>query len=216
MSCRFDGAQVARVSSSYHWPSRTSRQRDLLTEDDASRGPAVAAVHASPTHKFSKESQNSITLLAGLGVQADAHCGATVQHRYAMRRDPTKPNLRQVHLLQSELLIELGEMGFRVGPGDLGENVTTRGLDILGLPVDTLLRLGSAAIIQLTGLRQPCVYIERFQTGLLAAVQERSPDGGQHRRAGVMGVVLQSGVVRPGDAIEVELPEGRHVALKPV
>lgn len=176
----------------------------------------VVAVHASQKHTFSKVPQNFIALLAGLGVQGDAHCGATVQHRYAMRRDPTKPNLRQVHLLQSELFTELADKGFCVGPGDLGENVTTRGLDILGLPASTLLRIGPEAVIQLTGLRNPCFYIEKFQKGLLAAVHARSPSGGHIRKTGVMGTVLRSGLIKPGDAIEVELPSGKRMAMKPV
>ena len=192
------------------------RQNDLLAADDALRGPLVLAVHASATHKFSKAAQSSITLLEGLGVEGDAHCGKTVQHRYAKRRDPTKPNLRQVHLLQSELFDELRDKDFDVRAGDLGENITTRGLDILALPRKTRLHIGAQTVLALTGLRNPCVYIERFHKGLLAAVKERSPEGGYLRKTGVMAIVVHGGRVRPGDAIAVELPQGRHWPLKPV
>jgi len=171
----------------------------------------VTAVAASPGHTFSKPTVPSITLLAGLGVAGDAHNGATVKHRSRVRRDPTQPNLRQVHLIHVELHDELRAAGFEVGPGDLGENVTTRGVDLLALPAGTLLRLGDEAVVEVTGLRNPCVQLDAFQTGLTAAVLDRDEQGELVRKAGVMSVVRAGGDVRPGDAIAIELPIGpRH------
>ena len=168
----------------------------------------VTAVAASPGHTFSKPTAPSITLLAGLGVAGDAHNGATVKHRSRVRRDPTQPNLRQVHLIHAELHDELRAAGFDVGAGDLGENVTTRGVDLLALPAGTLLRLGAEAVVEVTGLRNPCVQLDAFRAGLTAAVLDRDEQGELVRKAGVMSVVRAGGDVRPGDAIAVELPTG--------
>jgi MOSC domain-containing protein YiiM len=219
-----DGAQqgigrqgVQGVTTSRSVPERSLwRQNDLLAADDALRGPRVLAVHASATYKFSKAAHASITLLEGMGVEGDAHCGKTVQHRYAKRRDPTKSNLQQVPLLQSELFDELRDKNLVVRAGDLGENITTRGLDILALPRKTRLPISAQTVLTLTGLRNPFLYIDRFQKGLLAAVRERAPEGGYLRKTGVMAIVVQGGIARPGYAIAVELPQGRHWSLKPV
>jgi MOSC domain-containing protein YiiM len=178
--------------------------------------PRVVAVHASPLHKFSKQPAQRIHLLAGLGVEGDAHCGVTVKHRSRVAKDPTQPNLRQVHLMHAELFDELAAQGFDVAPGELGENITTRGLAVLDLPVGTELRLGAAAVVRITGLRNPCVQIDRFSKGLMAAVLDRTPDGALMRKAGVMGVVLRGGYVAPGDAIEVMMPAGEPRRLEPV
>lgn len=166
-------------------------------------------MHMSADHHFSKEPVPVVRLLAGLGVAGDAHAGTTVQHRSRVRRDPSAPNLRQVHLLHGELLDELD-----VEPGRLGENVTTRGLDLLSLSTGAVLRLGDDAVVQVTGLRNPCVQIEEFRPGLLGRVVRRE-NGLVVRRAGVMAVVLVDGDVRPGDPIVVTHPE-QHVALEPV
>lgn len=176
----------------------------------------VTAVSLSRGHHFSKPNALSIRLLAGLGVDGDAHAGVTVKHRSRVRRDPTQPNLRQVHLVHSELFDELRTKGFTVVPGDIGENVTTRGIDLLALPTGTKLRLGETATVEITGLRNPCVQLDTFQKGLMAATLDKDPDGNLLRKAGVMGVVLAGGEVRPGDAIVVELPEGPHRPLQPV
>jgi len=176
----------------------------------------VTAVAASPGHTFSKPTQPSITLLAGLGVAGDAHRGETVKHRSRVRRDPTQPNLRQVHLIHAELHDELLAAGFDVAPGDLGENVTTRGVDLLALPAGTLLRLGDEAVVEVTGLRNPCVQLDAFQAGLTAAVLDRDERGEPVRKAGVMSVVRAGGDVVPGDTIGVELPAGPHRALEVV
>jgi MOSC domain-containing protein YiiM len=173
----------------------------------------VLAVAASPAHEFSKQTRPAIRLLQGLGVEGDAHLGRTVQHRSRVRRDPTAPNLRQVHLVQSELLDELRAAGHEVPAGALGENVTTAGVDLLGLPVDTLLRLGDAAEVVVTGLRNPCRQIDDFQPGLLERVLGRDPDGSVRLRAGVMGVVRRGGEVRPGDVVTVLHPPGPHRPL---
>lgn len=176
----------------------------------------VLAVHRSGAHSFSKFGEEAITLVEGLGVEGDAHAGTTVRHRSHAARHPSAPNLRQVHLLHAELFDELVDRGFAVFPGDLGENVTTRGLDLLALPTGTRLRLGDAAELELTGLRNPCSQIDRFQPGLTAAVLDRDASGGIVRKAGVMAVVRRGGRVRPGDTIVVHLPQGPHNSLVPV
>jgi MOSC domain-containing protein YiiM len=176
----------------------------------------VLAVALRRGHHFSKTPCLSIRLLAGLGVDGDAHCGVTVKHRHQARKDPTRPNLRQVHLIQGELFDELRAKGFAVAPGELGENVTTSGIDLLALPVGTRLILGDGARVEITGLRQPCVLIDRFQQGLMAATLDRDANGGLIRKAGVMAIVLASGEVRPGDPIGIEWPAEPHRPLQPV
>ncbi len=177
---------------------------------------SVAAVSRSATHSLGKVSEGSIRLLAGLGIQGDAHAGETVKHRSRVARDPNQPNLRQVHLIHAELHGELRTAGFDVTAGQMGENVTTRGLDPLALPTGTQLRLGETAVVEVTGLRNPCAQLDRVQTGLMAAVLDRDADGALIRKAGIMAIVLASGDVRPGDPIEVDLPPAPHVALHPV
>ncbi|KQW22460.1 molybdenum cofactor biosysynthesis protein [Afipia sp. Root123D2] len=176
----------------------------------------VTAVSLRKGHHFSKTNSLSIRLLKGLGVDGDAHMGETVKHRSRVARDPTQPNLRQVHLLHEELFDELQAKDFIVRPGEMGENVTTRGVDLLGLPTGTRLSLGDAAVVEITGLRNPCVQIDRFQRGLMAATLDRDADGHLIRKAGIMSVVLTEGDVRPGDAIKIELPAEPHRPLQPV
>ena len=178
--------------------------------------PVVNSVSASPRHRFSKQPHDVIELEQGTGVVGDSHQGTTVQHLSRKRRTPNAPNLRQVHLIQAELLEELRSAGFTVAPGDLGENVLTRGLDLLALPVGTRLRLGAQTVLELTGLRNPCLQLDRFEQGLTAAVLDRDAEGNVIRKAGVMAVVLVGGTVRPGDVIEVELPPGAPRPLEPV
>jgi MOSC domain-containing protein YiiM len=178
--------------------------------------PRVVSVAVSATHAFSKPPVDAIELVAGYGVRGDAHAGGTVRHRYLVRKDPTAPNLRQVHLVHRELFDELAAMGFSIAPGDIGENVLTAGVDLLRLPAGTRLRLGGAAVVELTGLRSPCRQLDDFQPGLMAAVLDRGPDGSLVRKSGVMSVVVVGGVVQPGDAIAIELPTGPHRALGPV
>lgn len=173
----------------------------------------VVAVSSSPKHTFSKPNLASITLIAGVGVEGDAHSGELVKHRYLARRDSTQPNLRQVHLIHQELFAPLREQGHRVAAGQLGENITTAGIDLLSLPTGTVLRIGSEATVELTGLRNPCVQIDEFQAGLMKLLRYRDNDGGIVRTGGVMAVVLVGGVVRPGDAITVELPSEPHHPL---
>ena len=176
----------------------------------------VTAVNASGTHSFSKVNQEGIRLLEGLGVEGDAHCGATVKHRSRVAVNPDQPNLRQVHLIHGELHDELAAAGFSVRAGDMGENVTTRGIDLLGLPVGARLHLGDTAVVEITGLRNPCPQLDAFQPGLLAAVLGRDDQGNLIRKAGVMGVVLTGGPVRPGDPIRVALPPPPHARLERV
>jgi MOSC domain-containing protein YiiM len=178
--------------------------------------PVVTAVSRSPRHKFSKQNELWIRLVAGIGVEGDAHAGETVQHRSRKRWTPHLPNLRQVHLIHAELHDELRVAGFDVAPGDIGENVTTRGIDLLALPTGTRLHLGDAAVVEVTGLRNPCVQLDRFQEGLTAATLERDENGELVRKAGIMGIVLTGGDVRAGDPIRVELPPPPHQPLKPV
>lgn len=170
----------------------------------------VTAVSRSDSHSFSKTNCESITLIAGMGVEGDAHLGATVKHRSRVKIDPAQPNLRQVHLIHQELLEALRAGGFRVDPGTMGENITTHGIDLLGLPRDTLLRIGPDAVVQITGLRNPCKQLDRYQKGLMGAVLERSNRGTLIRKAGVMGIVVSGGNIRTGDAIRATLPDDRH------
>ncbi|WP_020121112.1 MOSC domain-containing protein [Streptomyces canus] len=176
-------------------------------------GGKITAVSSNGTYSFTKPNRESITLLAGFGVEGDVHGGATVKHRFRMRKDPSQPNLRQVHLMHEELFDEVRRAGFEVAAGELGENVTTRGVDLLGLPTGTLLHLGGEAVVEVTGLRNPCAQIDRFQKGLMKQVVGRSEDGRALFRSGIMSVVVRGGVVRAGDAVGVELPEGPHQPL---
>jgi MOSC domain-containing protein YiiM len=173
----------------------------------------VVAVSQCASHRFSKPNQLWIKLLAGLGVEGDAHSGRTVKHRSRVARDPSQPNLRQVHLLHAELLSELQARGFPISAGQIGENILTEGVDLLGSGTGTRLHLGADAIVEITGLRNPCVQLDRFQKGLMAAVLDRDGNGALVRKAGVMGIVLASGAVWPGDPIRVELPEGPYRPL---
>lgn len=175
--------------------------------------PNIIAVHRSKSHSFSKATVREIVLVAGLGVAGDAHNGARVRHRSRVRFDPTKPNLRQVHLLQSELHDELRGEGHVVAAGDLGENVTTCGVDLLGLPTGTVLKLGADALVAVTGLRNPCTQIEAFQKGLLSRVAFKDSSGAVIRRAGIMAVVILGGVVRAGDRIAIATPPGDPIPL---
>jgi MOSC domain-containing protein YiiM len=176
----------------------------------------VEAVHRSSSHTLTKPRQSRIRLVAGLGVEGDAHMGATVKHRSRVGRDPKQPNLRQVHLLHAELLDELRAAGFAVKPGELGENITTRGVDLLQLPRGVRLYLGAEAVVEITGLRNPCAQLDRLQPGLMAAVLGRDAQGRLVRKAGIMGVVVSSGEVRPADSIRVELPAKPYQPLAPV
>jgi MOSC domain-containing protein YiiM len=176
----------------------------------------VEAVHRSAAHTLTKAEQPSITLLAGLGVEGDAHMGATVKHRSRVARDPTQPNLRQVHLIHGELLDELCTGGFSVKAGEMGENITTRGVDLLRLPPGSRLYLGADAIVEITGLRNPCRQLDGLQSGLMSAVLDKDAEGRLIRKAGVMGIVLRGGVVRPRDPIRVEEPADPRRPLSPV
>jgi MOSC domain-containing protein YiiM len=176
----------------------------------------VVAVCKSPIHSFSKPKQESIKLITGLGVEGDAHLGEKVQHRSRVAKDPSQPNLRQVHLIHAELHDELRERGFDVSAGQMGENITTRGVDLLGLPTGTRLHIGKSAVAEVTGLRNPCYQLDDFQQGLMKAVLDKDEQGNLIRKAGVMGIVLQDGEVRVNDGIRVELPPEPHEALKPV
>jgi hypothetical protein len=187
----------------------------LSMPDDSMNG-TVIAVSRSSGHTFSKTTESRIRLLTGLGVEGDAHMGVTVKHRSRVAQDPTTPNLRQVHLIHAELHDELQAAGFRLRPGAMGENVTTRGVDLLGLPTGTRLRLGPDALIEVTGLRNPCRQLNDFQPGLMAATLDRDAEGKLIRKAGVMAIVLAPGEVGAGDAIAVELPPAPHRRLEPV
>jgi hypothetical protein len=174
--------------------------------------PAVIAVARDDRHRFSKPLRDEIVLVAGHGIEGDAHAGETVRRRSRFRGTWTEPNLRQVHLIQRELFDELAVEGHEVAPGELGENVTTTGIDLLALPVGARLRLGDSAEVELTGLRTPCVQLDRFQPGLMRRLIRRER-GGTRLRAGVMAVVVEGGVVRAGDRVAVELPAAPHAAL---
>jgi MOSC domain-containing protein YiiM len=176
----------------------------------------VESVNTSPGHTLRKRVALAIRLVEGHGVEGDAHAGPTIKHRSRLRRDANQPNLRQVHLLHAELHDELAARGFSVGAGDMGENVTTRDIDLLDLPSGTRLRLGAHAIVEITGLRNPCKQLEKLQTGLMAAVLDHDDAGELVRKAGVMAVVVAAGDVRAGDPIDIELPAPPHRRLQPV
>lgn len=177
----------------------------LGEEKESSILGTVMSVSLSDTHTFSKENQESIKLVEGLGVKGDAHFGSTVKHRSRVAQNPNQPNLRQVHLIHSELFEDLKNR-FTIGPGQLGENITTVGINLLELPTDTILNIGQSAIVKVTGLRNPCAQIDNFIPGLLKAVLDKDTDGNLIRKAGIMGIILQSGEVKPGDTIRVVLP----------
>ena len=176
----------------------------------------VAAVSRSAKHTLVKPNENSIRLLTGLGVEGDAHLGTTVKHRSRVARDPSQPNLRQVHLIHSELHDELRQTGFAVSAGEMGENVTTHGVDLLALPTGARLHLGATAVVEVTGLRNPCSQLDRIQPGLMGATLDRDEQGNLVRKAGIMSVVIEGGEVRVGDPIRVELPPLPHRPLAPV
>ncbi|GAB5387850.1 MAG: MOSC domain-containing protein [Alphaproteobacteria bacterium] len=188
-----------------------------MSDADQSRLQGVVkAVSLSASHRFSKSPQMSIRLKAGHGVEGDCHAGRTVKHRSRVRKDPTQPNLRQVHLLHQELLDWLQGEGHQINPGDIGENILTTGIDLLTLPTDARLSFPSGAIIRITGLRNPCIQLNRFSPGLMDALITRAPDGSLIRKGGIMAVVEQGGDILPGDAIEVTLPDGQLRRLEPV
>ena len=176
----------------------------------------VTAVSRSTAHTMRKPTRDGIRLESGLGVEGDAHRGATVQHLSRIARDPTQPNLRQVHVIHAELHDELNAAGFAVSAGQMGENVTTRGVDLLRLPTGARLHLGDSAVIEVTGLRNPCAQLDAIQPGLMAAVLGGDESGRLIRKAGVMAIVVGAGEIRPGDAVRVELPADPHRPLEPV
>jgi MOSC domain-containing protein YiiM len=176
----------------------------------------VVSVSCNPDHGLGKQAQDSIALRAGLGVEGDAHFGAKIQHLVRIKRDPTVPNTRQVHLIHCELFDELSAAGFNIAATELGENILTKGIDLLGLPTGARLHIGATAIVEVTGLRNPCRQVESVQPGLVAALIDKNENGELVRKSGIMGIVASDGVVRPGDAIRVEMPVGELRALEPV
>lgn len=176
----------------------------------------VVSVSLSASHTMRKSLVSAIDLVAGLGVAGDAHMGATVKHRSRVAKDPTQPNLRQVHLIHSELLTDLAAQGLDVEPGQMGENILTRGVPLLDLPADTVLSLGDAARVRITGLRNPCLQLNGIQPGLMQAVLGKAPDGSLIRKAGVMAVVEHGGLVSADDPIRITLPDRPHRRLAPV
>lgn len=176
----------------------------------------IIALARSGAHDFSKQCSENLLVIAGIGIEGDAHAGEKVQHHSRVAIDPAQPNLRQVHLLHSELLDELRSEGFEVEPGQLGENMTTRGIDLLGLPTGTVLRIGQSAQLEVTGLRNPCKQIEAFRPGLLARLARKRGDGTIERLAGVMAIAIEDGEVACGDTVAVQLPVLPHHPLEPV
>jgi MOSC domain-containing protein YiiM len=174
----------------------------------------VKSLSKSSTHTFSKKVVDHIILIEGLGVEGDTHLGKTVKHRYLAKKNPSNPNLRQVHLIHYELIEELNEKGFSVSDGDLGENITTLGIDLLSLPTDTILKMGDEAVIQVKGLRNPCVQLDMFQKGLLKAVIEKDNNGNVIRKCGVMAIVQKSGLIKIDDKIEIKIPKKPYKKLE--
>lgn len=197
---------MALPLSAPNWWSANLDHDEVMT-------PFVVAVHRDSDHRFSKVSKDLVTLQRGVGVVGDAHAGVTVQHRSRVAADPTQPNLRQVHLMHAELFEELRDQGFEVRPGQLGENITTQGVDLLGLSRGARLHLGATVELEVTGLRNPCAQIDAFKPGLLKAVVHRALDGSLVRKAGIMAIVVTGGGVACGDAVTVEEPDGPHEPL---
>jgi MOSC domain-containing protein YiiM len=195
--------------------ARGASDNPFMTSVDKNRA-FVVAVSRDSVHRFSKQPVDEIVLIAGWGIEGDAHAGTTVQHLSRVARDPSQPNLRQVHLIHAELFDEVAAAGYEVEAGQLGENVTTRGVDLLALPEGTLLHLGDDAVVRVAGLRNPCHQINGFEPGLLSQVLGRADDGSVERKGGVMTVVVAGGVVRPDDDIRVQLPTGEQIPLAPV
>jgi MOSC domain-containing protein YiiM len=178
--------------------------------------PKVVALNKDEQHQFSKRSCDSLHLLTGLGVEGDAHCAAAVKHRSRVKVDPAQPNLRQVHLIQSELISELQDKGFNVRAGTLGENILTKDLNVLALPLNALIKIGKETVLRVTGLRNPCAQLDNFQQGLTKACLDQDKSGEVRRKAGIMAVVEAGGTIYVNDAITVEYPPEPHQALKPV
>ena len=176
----------------------------------------VVAVSRSATHTMAKPNQTAIRLIEALGVEGDAHCGVTIKHRSRVARDPGAPNLRQVHLIHAELHDDLRAAGFSVTTGQMGENITTRGIALLSLPAGTRLHIGAAAVVEITGLRNPCKQLDGIAAGLMAATLSHDAHGNLIRKAGIMGIVRVGGDVHTGDPIHIELPDSPHHPLEPV
>ena len=180
---------------------------------------AVAAVHRSDEHTFSKATCESIELVAGLGVNGDAHQGAKVKHRSRVAANPDQPNLRQIHLVMSELLDEVNSAGHNVVAGQLGESITTTGIDLISLPVGSMLRIGDTALVALTGLRNPCPQIKSVGDGLMKMMfidDQDNPEGPKIGRTGVMGVVIAGGIVAADDGIKIRFPAGPLTRMEKV
>ncbi len=173
----------------------------------------VLAVAKDGQHRFSKTTSPMIRLLKGKGVEGDAHCGEKVQHRSRVRVNPDQPNLRQVHLIAEETLEELSAKGFAVEPSQLGENITTRGIDLLSLPENTHLSVGDKVILTITGLRNPCQQLNEHQPGLMQALLGRDENDQLLLKAGVMAVVTEGGEVKAGDPIKISYPAQPHKPL---
>ena len=209
---------LAKCKSSYNDFFIDARGKEIYTQNmiTQTENGFVSAVSLSGTHTMSKQNQDVIFLVTGLGVEGDAHKGATVKHRSRVARDPNQPNLRQVHLIHAELHDELRAQGFDLRAGQMGENITTRGIALLTLPQRARLHLGASAVIEITGLRNPCAQLDGIQQGLMKALVMRDADSNIVRKAGIMAIVLQDGIVKPGDAIRVELPHEPHQPLEPI
>jgi MOSC domain-containing protein YiiM len=190
--------------------------RAKIRERNIMSGAVIVSVSLSTVHSFSKVVRPRVTLVAGLGIEGDAHNGVTVKHRSRVAADPSQPNLRQVHLIHAELIDALNRSGFSIRPGDVGENILTRNLDLLSLPQGTRLHIGDEAVLQVTGLRNPCAQLDDFQEGLTAAMLDRASDGSMIRKSGVMSIVLRGGEIGPGDDIRVEVPPLPHEKLQRV
>lgn len=177
---------------------------------------SVVSLSTSPTHSMSKKKVTQVELIKGIGISGDAHAGKKVKHRSRVRQNPDQPNLRQVHLIHSELFEELSTKGFMIKAGEMGENITTKGIDLLALSKGCILSIGSDVKVEITGLRNPCDQLNGLQEGLLNAVLDKDGNGKLIRKAGIMGVVLTSGIVKNGDKIiEFYQPE-KHQALERV
>ncbi|GIK02293.1 hypothetical protein Aspvir_006342 [Aspergillus viridinutans] len=179
--------------------------------------PRILSVSKSSSHSIAKTPVPSITLIPNHGVDGDCHAGQTTQHRAQAQRTP---NLRQVHLVPVETLRELsgrfsaaaaGRNAKPLSAGEIGENITTEGVELSTLPLGTELHFLSGegkeeAIVVLTGVREPGPGMDKCRAGLKNVCVVR--DGGRvvRRLAGVMGTVKKGGMLRPGMGIRIVKP----------
>lgn len=167
-------------------------------------GGKVIAVCCNPEPGLPKPVVDTVHLIENWGVEGDYHAGPLVRHRYLAKKDPTKPNMRQVLLMDAVVFADLAQNDIHIGPGMMGENITIEGLAVMQLAVGTRLAIGSA-VVEVTERRSPCYQLNGIDPRLLKAVVTKQ-DGQAIFKAGIMTRILQGGWVRAGDLVKVLSP----------